>query len=51
VLKLSSNLIGVAYKGDAKQKAYHKTPHSFVVVVVVAVIYILQIFWCKHIVE
>jgi len=50
VLKLSPNLIGVAYKGDAKRKAYHKTPHSFVVVVV-AVIYILQIFCCKHIVE
>ena len=49
MLKLSPNLIGVAYKGDAKRKAYHKTPHSFVVVV--AVIYILQIFCCKHIVE
>jgi len=34
---------------NGKQRAYRKTPHSFGVVV--AFIYILQIFCCKHIVE
>jgi len=33
---------------NGKQRAYRKTPHSFGVV---AFIYILQIFCCKHIVE